>query len=347
MRQPARSVDAAATRPLASLDARAERTLAPRLRADVGDGALVGRAPFVLKDLLRVLDPVTLSGVRLLGAGIVLVLGLAWRRRLPWPSALAGPGRVLLAVATLGLASNYVLYVLGLRLLTPGTAQLLIQLAPILLLLGSLVVFRERLTRLQALGIVVLLVGFGCFFNQHLGDLFSLRGGYARGVGFIVLAAITWAGYGLAQKQLLSVWSSLAVMAWVDLGCALLLAPLSAPASLTHLSTLHALLLAASVLNTLIAYGTFAEALVHWEASKVSATLAVTPIVTFALAPLVASAFPGFAPPEDHDALAYAGAGLVVAGSLLVALAPLFLRGTGAATPSADTAPEQQDPRAA
>jgi hypothetical protein len=38
----------------------------------------------------------------------------------------------------------------------------------------------------------------------------------------------------------------------------------------------------------------------------------------------VASLFPGFAPPEDHNALAYAGAAGVVAGSALVALGPLL-----------------------
>jgi drug/metabolite transporter (DMT)-like permease len=276
--------------------------------------------PFVLTDLLRALDPFTLSGFRLLGAGLALALWLALRRRLPLPRSLGWRGGGLLALAVLGLASNYVLYVFGLRLLTPGTAQLLIQLAPILLLFGSLWLFRERLTRLQAAGLVALLVGFGCFFNERIGELWSGQGVYARGVVFIVLAAVTWAGYGLAQKQLLGLWSSVAVMAWVNLGCGLLLAPLSAPETLLELTPARAGLLAVSVLNTLIAYGTFAEALAHWEASKVSATLSATPVLTFAIAPLVARFFPGSMPPEQHNLLAYLGAGLVVAGSALIAL---------------------------
>jgi len=288
---------------------------------------LWGGLPFILKDLLRALDPFTLSAFRLLGAGLALVLWLAWRRGLPSFASLGRGGGALLALAVAGLAANYVLYVQGLRLLTPGTTQLLIQLAPFLLLLGSLIVFRERLSRLQVFGTAVLLVGFACFFNQHVRELFTPRTGYARGVFFLLLAALTWAGYGLAQKQLLAFWSSVAVMTWVDLGCGLVLAPWSAPSTLLELTPVRALLLAVSVLNTLVAYGAFAEALVHWEASKVSATLAVTPVVTFALAPLVAAAFPGFAPPEDHNLLAYAGAGMVVAGSALVALAPLFARG--------------------
>src|SRR5262245_54279782 len=103
---------------------------------------LWGTLPFVLKDLLRAIDPVTLSSSRLLGAGIALAAWLVWRRQLPLPTALGKRGGALLALAIAGLASNYVFYVLGLDHLTPGTAQLLIQLAPILLLLGSLLVFR-------------------------------------------------------------------------------------------------------------------------------------------------------------------------------------------------------------
>lgn len=75
------------------------------------------------------------------------------------------------------------------------------------------------------------------------------------------------------------------------------------------------------MLNTLIAYGTFAEALAHGEASKVRATRSATPVLTFALAPLVARLFPGAAPAENHNLVAYAGAALVVTGSALVALA--------------------------
>jgi drug/metabolite transporter (DMT)-like permease len=283
---------------------------------------LWGTLPFLLKDLLRVLDPFTLSGVRLFSAGVVLALFLLARRRLPLPGSLGGRGRALLAGAAGGLGANYALYVIGLRELTPGTAQLLIQLAPILLLLGSLLVFGERLSRLQAGGAALLVAGFCAFFNEHVGELFAGGSSYGRGVFFIVLAAVTWAGYGLAQKQLLAVWSSVAVMAWVDLGAGLVLAPFSQPSALLSLSPAHQALLAASALNTLVAYGAFAEALAHWEASKVSATLATAPIVTFAVAPWVARVFPGAAPPEEHNALAYAGAALVVLGSMLVALAP-------------------------
>lgn len=284
--------------------------------------ALWAVLPFVLKGLLREIDPFTLSSFRLLTAGGALALWLALRGRLPRPGAHGPRGLALLGGATAGLAANYVLYLFALHRLTPGTAQLLIQLAPLLLLFGSLLVFRERLTRVQAAGAALLVVGFACFFNQHMGELVTAGSRYASGVFFIVLAALCWAGYGLAQKQLLSSWSSAGTMAWVNLGCGLLLLPFAAPSALLALSPAHVVLLLFTALNTLVAYLAFAEALAHWEASKVSATLAVTPVLTFACAPLVALAFPGFAPPEQHNLLAYAGAGLVVTGSAVAALGP-------------------------
>ena len=69
-----------------------------------------------------------------------------------------------------------------------------------------------------------------------------------------------------------------------------------------------------------MAYGAFAEALDHWEASRVSAVLAITPMLTLAwmavLDPLSAHIIP-----EPLNALSLAGAALVVAGSMLMSLA--------------------------
>jgi len=67
----------------------------------------------------------------------------------------------------------------------------------------------------------------------------------------------------------------------------------------------------------LIAYGSFAEAMVHIEASKVSTILALTPLITFAVVHL----FPisGLAV-EPLTTLSIGGAILVVAGSMVTAL---------------------------
>lgn len=287
---------------------------------------LWGILPIKLKEVLKVMDPVTVTWYRLMVSGSLLFLYLAATRRLPTFRPLGRKGGWLVALAIAGLLGNYVLYLMGLRMLTPGTTQLVIQVAPILLLLGSLFVFKERFSLGQALGLLVLVSGFGLFFNQCLEELFTSLGSYTTGVLIVLGAAFVWTFYGLAQKQLLTVWNSMQVMMVIYLGCALLLTPWVSPLEALQLSPLQGWLLLACCLNTLVAYGAFAEALAHWEASRVSATLAITPLVTFASVAVAASLWPDHVHPEQVNGLAYGGAVLVVLGSALTALAPSLVR---------------------
>ncbi len=286
---------------------------------------LWGILPIKLKQVLQVMDPVTVTWYRLLVAGAILFVYLAAARRLPRFRPLGKQGGWLLGLAIAGLSANYVLYLCGLQRLSPGTTQLVIQVAPILLLLGSLLVFRESFSAGQALGLLILLLGFGLFFNERLGELLGSLTRYTLGVLFMLLAALTWAFYGLAQKQLLTVWNSLQVMMVIYLACALLLTPWAQPLQVLELDALQRWLLLACCLNTLVAYGAFAEALAHWQASRVSATLAITPLVTFSAVALAALWWPQQVQPEQINALAYGGALLVVIGSALTALGPSLM----------------------
>lgn len=287
---------------------------------------LWGILPIKLKEVLKTMDPVTVTWFRLVVSGGLLLIYLAFTRQLPRFSPLGRRGGGLVLVAILGLTGNYVFYLIGLRMLTPGTTQLVIQIAPILLLLGSLFLFKESFSIGQGLGLAVLIAGFGLFFNQRLAELFGSLGNYTTGVLIVVFAAFVWTFYGLAQKQLLTQWTSVQVMMVIYLGCAALLTPWAHPLEALQLSPLQGWLLLACCLNTLVAYGAFAEALAHWEASRVSATLAITPLVTFASVALAASLWPDYVHPENLNGLAYIGALLVVSGSALTALAPSLLR---------------------
>jgi drug/metabolite transporter (DMT)-like permease len=234
---------------------------------------------------------------------------------------------VLVGLAVFGLVGNYVLYLIGLRLLSPGTTQLLVQVGPIFLLISSIFLFKERFSLGQGIGLAVLLVGFGFFFNQRLVELFTSLGDYTLGVLVVLLASTIWTFYGLSQKQLLTVWNSLQVMMVIYLFCALLLTPWAHPAEALLLSPLQGWLLLACCLNTLVAYGAFAEALAHWEASRVSATLALTPLVTLTAVAVAAWLWPDYVQAEELNMLGYGGALLVVAGSALTALGPSLVAG--------------------
>jgi drug/metabolite transporter (DMT)-like permease len=281
---------------------------------------LWGILPIKLKLVLEVMDPVTVTWYRLLSSGLILLVWLGTRGGLPAFRPLGRRGGALVVLAIAGLVSNYVLYLMGLSVLSPGTTQLVIQIAPFLLLICSLFVFREAFSIAQFLGLLVLLLGFGLFFNQRLGELLTSLSEYTLGVLTVVLAAVVWVIYGLAQKQLLNKWTSFQVMMVIYLGCTLLLTPWASPAQVLELDTLQFWLLVACCLNTLVAYGAFAEALAHWEASRVSAALALTPLITFAGVAMAASLWPAYVTPEQLNGLAYGGALLVVAGSAVAAL---------------------------
>lgn len=286
---------------------------------------LWGVLPIMLKEVLKVMDPYTVTWYRLLSAGLVLLIWLAAKRKLPSIRALSTRNRGLLVIAVLGLAFNYVLYLMALNRLSAGTMQLIIQTAPIMLMIGSMLLFRERFGGGQALGLVVLLPGFALFFNQRLVELMTQMSSYTLGILIAIASAFSWALYGLAQKQLLTVWSSVSVMMVIYLSCAALITPLATPTQVLGLTPLQGWLLLGCCLNTLVAYGAFAEALAHWEASRVSATVTTTPLFTFSLVALGAMLWPGVIEPEILNSLAYLGALMVVAGSALIALAPSLM----------------------
>jgi drug/metabolite transporter (DMT)-like permease len=278
--------------------------------------ALWATLPVALKVALETIDPWTLTWARFGFAAVVVVCWLAWRgglrayaghRPAPW---------LLLGVAGLLLVGNYLGYLVGLDYTTPANAQLLIQAAPLLMALGGILVFRERFTRGQWLGLAAVTLGLGLFFADQLAATDPGGSRYLLGVALVLGAALAWAGYALIQKQLLNHFTSTQVLAAIYVLATALLWPLAAPASLLELDALHAAALLFCALNTLGAYGAFAEALAHWEASRVSVVLATTPLLTVATVEAVHWLAPGLVAPEKIAWVGWVGAGLVVAGSV-------------------------------
>jgi drug/metabolite transporter (DMT)-like permease len=273
--------------------------------------------PFALQGVLVALDPFTITWARFCVSTLLLGAILAAQRDLPAPRALRGPIALLLIVATLGLAANYVLSLFGLHWTSASDSQVLIQLGPMLLGMGGIAVFGERPTRLQWAGFALLLVGLACFFASRLGVSAERLG---PGAVVIALAALAWAIYGLVQKQLLRRLSSPHVLLCVYAGCALVFTPFAEPHKLAGLDAVQGGLLAFAALNTLFAYGAFAESLAHWEASRVGAVLALSPLTTLALSALVTIPWPGTSGSVPLGPASWLGALLVVTGSITASL---------------------------
>jgi drug/metabolite transporter (DMT)-like permease len=187
--------------------------------------------------------------------------------------------------------------------------------------LGGIVVFRERYGRWQWLGMTAIVLGLVLFFADQL-DASAIAGDrYINGSLLVLLAALSWAIYALAQKQLLQRLGSAVILCFIYFAASVTLLPFATPSSLLHLDGLPLLMVAYAALNTLGAYGAFAEALAHWEASRVSAILALTPLLAVVTVEIVHVLAPSVLDGESIGMLGWSGAGLVVAGSALAALA--------------------------
>jgi len=275
--------------------------------------------PIALKLVLQSLDPITLTWFRFLVAALVTGAWLGFRGRLGGYRALSGRGWTMLFVAALMLVGNYVFYLLGVQHTTPANAQLLIQLAPLLMALGGIWVFGERFRAAQWLGLALLVAGMALFFADQLAAS-AKAPGYVLGSALVIVGAIVWAIYALLQKQLLVRLGSMQILWFIYVFASLALLPFAHPAQLLQLDGLHWALLAYCAFNTIGAYGAFAEALAHWEASRVSAILATTPLLCIAAATVVHALWPQWLAPERITPLGWMGAGLVVAGSAAVSL---------------------------
>ncbi|NND67745.1 MAG: DMT family transporter [Halioglobus sp.] len=277
-----------------------------------------GLLPLALTAVLDAMDPITISWYRF---AVSAAIALAWyghrsgaalrRMILSWPLVLTAAG---------GLTGNYIFYILGLERTTPGAAQLLIQVAPLFLLLGSVWLLGERLSGFQWLGVGVLLAGMLLFFHSRIVSTTATSDTYVTGVLMLIAAAVLWALYGLAQKQLLGKFHAREILFMLCLGGTLLLLPLSEPRQVLSLDGVQLAVLGFAGLNTIIAYGAFGLAMSHWQASRVSAIIPLAPLLTLLFTEAVNRSGLATIPAEPLDWLSSVGALLVVVGAALAAL---------------------------
>jgi drug/metabolite transporter (DMT)-like permease len=281
---------------------------------------LWGLVPIALAVVINRLDVYTINWFRFATAFILLGCYLVSQGNLPKISQLRLVPSYLMAIAILGLIGNYIFFTMGVKATSPSHAEVLIQLAGVFLSLGGLLIFKERYTRYQWMGVGVLVTGFIGFFYEQLQVLNTDSDPYITGSMMLIVAGISWAIYALIQKQLLTKLDSTHIM-WVIYGaCGLVFWTMAKPQTLFQLNSIEWIALIFCGLNTVIAYGAFAESLQHWEASRVSAILALAPIFTIVSMSITAWLAPGLVTPEHLTSLGLLGAILVVTGSVSISL---------------------------
>lgn len=281
---------------------------------------LWGVLPIFLKICLQAMDAATITAYRFLFAAVFVLGVLAWQKKLPRRPQFTKTTVAWIAFAAVMLVLNYVTNVIGLMYLNPETVQVVMQLAPFLLMLGGVVIFKEVFTRFQYIGTAVLLSGMALFFNQRLHSIAASASEDTVGLFIIIFAATAWAIYALAQKPLLNSFSPQQCTLLMYTCGFVLLAPLTDFTRINTLTLFQAGALLFCCMNTIIAYGAFTEAMQVWSTSKVSAVIATGPVFTYLAMSLAVAYDPAQFAHSELDTLAYVGAIMVITGSIMTSL---------------------------
>jgi drug/metabolite transporter (DMT)-like permease len=255
------------------------------------------------------IDPAVLSALRALLAAVILLVYLAIARRdkLKVPVS----GLPFLAVfGVLGFAMVHFAYFKAISHTNVATAILLEYLAPVLVLIVSVLFLGERLTWTLPVGVTLSVTGCALFVGAIGGDGLAVS---PAGIAWGLAAAAFFAGYSLMgawASTRYSPWTllvyglSFAALFWVVfLGLRTVLAPL---ADTTVLVTV----LVMAVVSTIIPFGAFLAALHYIDLTRA--------LVTSTLEPVIAgvAAFALFG--ESFSTTQLVGAGLVLAAIVVV-----------------------------
>lgn len=190
---------------------------------------------------------------------------------------------VLAIVAALGLGINYIGFTTGIDYTSPNTAQVIMQIGPILLGVVGFLVYKERINRWQMLGFAIAFVGLSIFYiNQIEGMLEEKANLFNKGFFWVLSGALGWVLYASLQKHLVKSFEPQLLNLIIFAIPTFLFIPFVDFNLFSSLSFGQWLLMIFLGLNTIIAYGFLALAFKYTQVNKVSVIITLNPIITFA-----------------------------------------------------------------
>lgn len=274
-----------------------------------------GFLAIALKVSAGILEPVTIVWFRFLLAFLVLFMFFAVRK--PAHLSILAKPPVLLIVASIGLAINYLGFLYGVKLTTPGTAQVVIQLGPISLGLVGFFFFREKISIRQGFGFLLAGIGLFLFYNENVSNMTGDENLFNMGILWVVIAAMAWVVYATLQKTLTRTYPAQQLNLIIFGLPAILYLPFVNLSGFRDLTSGEWLLMIYLGMNTLIAYGSLAMAFKYLEASKISIIVTMNPILTFIIMGILAWMEVAWIEPERLSGTGIAAAMLVIAGTMM------------------------------
>lgn len=189
---------------------------------------------------------------------------------------------LLAIIAALGLSFNYIGFTTGLDYTSPNTAQVVIQIGPILLGIIGFVIYKERVNQMQMIGFLIAFIGLSIFYiNQIEGMLEDKANLFNQGFFWVAGAAIGWTLYAALQKHLVKFHDTQLLNLVIFALPTLLFLPFVDFSLFVPLNFNQWLLMLFLGLNTIIAYGFLALAFKYTQVNKVSVIISLNPILTF------------------------------------------------------------------
>ncbi len=265
-----------------------------------------------LKVTLNYVPPLTIVWMRFTVAFLVLWAVLFLKERSALQVLKKPPPLAILAAVAL--TFNYIGYIKGLDLTTPSNAQVIIQLAPLLLVVVGLIIYKEKVSAHQIFGFVVALFGFGVFYRDQISQLLGSPDNYNTGVTWVVGSALAWVLFASLQKGLVQKFHAQGLNLLIYLIPVILLIPWVDFEVVVSLSLPLWALMIFLGLNTLLAYGAIAEAFRFLPANKVGIIVTINPIITIVTMGLLTSIGVSWIEPQRISLYGFLGAILILAG---------------------------------
>ncbi len=277
--------------------------------------SLWGLLPILMDATLREFTSGTVVWFRFTFAFLILFVILWARKKKPWNILKKPPFIGFLSGVCL--AANYFFFMEGIRLSSPSNSAVVIQSAPVFLVLFGVYFFNEKINRLQVTGLTGAGIGFWLFFSEQNGNAID-HAFYLGANGVITLAALTWAVYMVLQKKLQDRYSSQDLNLLVYGTAALVLVVLVNWNDFDEVSRVGGVLLVVLGINTLLAYGCLTEAIKYIPLSLISVVVALNPFITMLVMQVAPSLFPEWVRPESISSLGYFGALIAIGGVIVV-----------------------------
>ncbi len=223
-----------------------------------------------------------ISSVRCISAGIVLSAFLGIRS----PSALKIDWRDLWMFFGTGVCSIVffnVCYFTTMELTTLSAAAILLYTAPIFVVVMSAIFFREKITPIKIIALVLAFCGCGFITGVFTGNMGMTPLGILTGLG----SGFGYALYSIFGRAALAKYSSLTVTTYTFIVAGICVLPFCRIGDIIRNTAaqpgvlLHVVLLAA--VSTVIPYLLYTAGLRHTEAGKASVMASVEPVVASAV----------------------------------------------------------------